>query len=38
MGSEAPGSGRALAAIIVGGVLTALFLAFLSAAIATGEI
>jgi hypothetical protein len=38
VGSDAPGGGRALAAIIVGGVLTALFLAFLIAAIATGDI
>jgi hypothetical protein len=38
LGREAQGSGRALAAIVVGGVLIALFVAFLVAAIATGDI
>lgn len=37
-GPHAPGSGRALAAIIIGGVLVALFLAFLGVAVATGDI
>jgi hypothetical protein len=37
-GLEAPRSGHALAAIILGGVLSALFLAFLIAAIATGDL
>ena len=37
-GAEAPRSSRALAAIILGGVLSALFLAFLIAAIATGDL
>jgi hypothetical protein len=37
-GPEAPRSGRALAAIILGGVLTAVFLAFLIASIAIGDI
>jgi hypothetical protein len=35
---EASRSGRALAAIILGGVLSALFLAFLVAAVATGDV
>jgi hypothetical protein len=38
LGPQAPGSGRALAAIVVGGVLLALFLAFLAVAIATGDL
>lgn len=38
LGPAAAGSGRALAAIVVGGVLVALFLGFLVAAIATGDI
>jgi hypothetical protein len=37
-GPEAPRGGRALAAIILGGVLSALFLAFLIASIATGDL
>jgi hypothetical protein len=37
LGREAPGRGRALAAIIVSGTLIALFLAFLGLAIATGD-
>ena len=37
-GPQAPRSGRALAAIILGGALSTLFVAFLIAAIATGDI
>ena len=37
-GPHAPGDGRALAAIITGGVLVTLFLAFLGVAVATGDI
>lgn len=37
-GPHAPGNGRALAAIITGGVLVTLFLAFLGVAFVTGDI
>ena len=38
LGPDAPGAGRAIAAIVVSGVLLALFLAFLGVALATGDL